>query len=528
MSVKSTNQLKFYCPLDISKAEDAEGNEVMRLAGIASTIDEDADGEFLDPSGFELNEFLKVGLVNWHHQASDRPKTIIGEPHKAEIRKDGFYVEVDLYPSSQMARDVYDLAETLRKDSKTRKLGFSIEGNVIERGSDNKNHPDYKIVKKANITGLAVTHMPKNPKTFAEVIKACKSGDLEKMIDEDEIEEKSLSTESGSALMPESVDGSKKKKHLKENIDLEKSQYKVKKLAYEEQYDLIFDTFPNITIEKAEKFYNFLNKIQKVMSKKSNTITDEQLSKAMSHLGFDDLRKNPFFEKVQKGKDEDMSGEEAAAKVQEKTLSNDADDIAQSEKDLKPAGEMKKGKKEAETEDTLQKGSDVEENGEETINKGAVLIIKKAIEKQSAENFENTKALATLVKAGLERNAILSSENAKLRKGLEDLGEKLEKANQKIEQFSNAPRVRRSLTKAVPREKESFQKAKEEAAPNENVLSKSKNYKQVLDLLDNAAFAKGGYDEHFGKAVTTFEASKLLTNDVASRIKNEFGITIVE
>ena len=163
----------FWCPLQKSEEvlDPTTGEPIMRLGGIASTSDEDSDGEFLDPKGFDIKPLMKSGLVNWHHQAKGQPAAIIGEPSKAEIRPEGLYIETDLYPSSQIAHDVYNLAQTLEKDSKTRRLGYSIEGKVLKRKSNDRNSPDYKHIVKAVITGVAITHMPKNPKTFANIIK---------------------------------------------------------------------------------------------------------------------------------------------------------------------------------------------------------------------------------------------------------------------------------------------------------------------------------------------------------------------
>lgn len=176
----------FWVPLDVSKAIDPKtGEEIMRLGGIASTKDKDADGEFLDPKGFDFKYFMENGIVNWHHQATNSPGSIIGEPSKAEVNKNGFYIETDLYKSSPKAREVYDLAKTMQEDSDKRRLGFSIEGKAIERDKDNP-----KIVTKAKITGVAITHMPKNPNTYAEIIKGegweekeyLEKGDLQKQV----------------------------------------------------------------------------------------------------------------------------------------------------------------------------------------------------------------------------------------------------------------------------------------------------------------------------------------------------------
>ena len=568
ISKTKNDDFKFHCPLNIYKGKNSDGKEVMKLGGVASTQDKDTDGEFLDPSGFQIDDFLKVGFVNWHHLPSEKPTTIIGEPSKAQIKKDGFHVEVELYPSSSMAQEVYELAETLNKDSTTRKLGFSIEGSVLERANENKNHPDYQIVKKANITGLAITHMPKNNKTFAEIIKGCKDEKLSnkdndeelsnkdedpcwdgyeqvgmkekdgKQVpncvkkDNDEDSEKSLSTTSGAALTRESLDGvnNGEKKDPKENLDVQKSNYFIPEFSFEEQFDLIFDAYPAITIEKSDKLNDFLNKTREIMSKKGNNVTDDQLEKAFNQLGFEDLDTNPFLEKATKSK---MTSEEAAKKVQDETISDDEEDVKQynkyiNKKDDKKSEKSKSYKKsedgeEMDDEEETEKGK-MKKSQEKDFGKGAVLVLKKAIENQGKENFEHSKALATLVKAGMDRNNELKQENEELKKSIQNLSDKVDEYKQGFNDYLSQPNAPKSMRKARPVEKESFQKSQ----PDEKQLSQSQNFNQVLNLLDNAAFSKGGYDEHFAKATTSFESSKVLPNDVKTRIRNEFGISIVD
>lgn len=244
----------------------------MRLGGIASTSDEDSDGEFLDPKGFDIKPLINSGMVNWHHQAKGQPATIIGEPSKAEIRPEGLYIETDLYPSSAIARDVWDLAQTLEKDSKTRRLGYSIEGKVVKRKSNDKKSPDYKKIVKAIITGVAITHQPKNPKTFANIIK----GEIDEDF-EDEVEE-SLYTENGKALKKESVNKKLKNQTFSKSEAIEK----------------LFKDIPGIDIEKAEKIYLMTSKFAKMKGKKR--VTDEDISKAYEALGLeieaaDDIQK---------------------------------------------------------------------------------------------------------------------------------------------------------------------------------------------------------------------------------------------
>ena len=134
------NTFKFFVPLELSKAKDAQGNEVMKIGGIASTPERDTDGEYLDPKGFDVSYFKNQGFFNWHHMAKSDPSAIIGEPTKAENRKEGLYVEGILYNDSAIAKSVYDTAQMLQNNSQNRRLGFSIEGKALKRKSDDKNN----------------------------------------------------------------------------------------------------------------------------------------------------------------------------------------------------------------------------------------------------------------------------------------------------------------------------------------------------------------------------------------------------
>lgn len=473
------NKFKFWCPAEIKKAKDKDGVEVFRIGGIASTADEDSDGEFLDPAGFDIEEFKKSGLVNWHHQAKNAPASIIGEPSLAELRKDGFYVETDLYPND-MGKQVADLAETLNKYSKTRKLGYSIEGTVVERGSDDKTHPDYKKIKKAVITGLAITHMPKNSKTFADIIKG--------HVDED--------NDLNGLDSPEIISKVTKK-----------SKYIFKAMSSAEQYFTIIDTYTGINILKAEKVNNFLNQIKTDMSK-IGKISDEQIEKAFNALGLDS-NENPFIEKIEKGKkdeeEEEMTDDKTTAKTSKK----------------KP-DTMEKGEDDEEEEDdkTVKKGKTSEEEKPvvEVIEKGIDSPILTAISALASKQDRDAKNLGTLVKAQMDTIGELSTK-------LDKTETALEKANSAIEALSEQPNQRKSVTKFSDKQ---FEKGEDTSVKGNNVLSKSRDANKILSILDSATFAKGNYDNEYGNAVTSFESTKTLTANVINRLKLEAGITITE
>ena len=520
-------RFKFWCPVEISKAKDKDGKEVMRLGGIASTMDKDADGEFLDPSGFDISDFKKSGVVNWHHQAKNSPATIIGEPRKAEVRKDGFYVETDLYPTSELAREVYELAEVLQKDSKTRRLGYSIEGSVIERDIQNP-----KIIKQAKITGLAITHMPKNAQTFADIIKGNDpSSDGYEMIgtkdkvdkkvpnsvkkdEEDEIDvKKTLDTSSGRATMPESVDG-----------------MKVAKMSEEKRYDTIFKSLPGISIEKAEQINNLLNKIEMAMAE-GKEITDKDLEKAMSHLGINPSE-SPLFEKAKKSFDKpdgdlalmkDEDDEDDEEKMDDETVQKAADDVAAAIDKQVYGGDGEGNPASGDEED-----EEDEEEEETDMKKGGSSELIKAISEFKEENVANVRALAKLVKASMDNTDIIKGKLFRTNKELRATRVDLQKALDMVENLSGQSTGRKSITKGYTDRKFGGGDIIEKAGSGSAVLNTTEHRRAIINILDSACFNKGGYDEEFGKAVTSFEAGGKLDGNVIARLKSEHNVNIVQ
>src|SRR5690606_28473908 len=166
------DKFSLFIPIEIEKGKSKDPKdryENMRFKGVASNPNTglDAAGEWLDPRGFDLNDFLSTGTINYHHLRKKSPAAIIAEPIAAKITQGGeLYVEGKLWKSSPLARDVYDVAEVMEKDSETRRMGFSIEGIPVERDPNNE-----KRILKARITNLAITPAPKNKGTRMELIK---------------------------------------------------------------------------------------------------------------------------------------------------------------------------------------------------------------------------------------------------------------------------------------------------------------------------------------------------------------------
>jgi hypothetical protein len=173
-SVKSTKMKQlndnfnfFVDEVTLEKAgKDAQGRDLMKIGGIATTKAKDTDGEEIDEKGWDTDYFVNSGFFNYNHQSKFNPKAVIGEPTSAKVTKDGVYVEGYLYSDSDLAKSVYDTTKMLEGSSSKRRMGFSIEGKALERDSINP-----KKITKARLTGCALTLNPKNPNTLVNIMK---------------------------------------------------------------------------------------------------------------------------------------------------------------------------------------------------------------------------------------------------------------------------------------------------------------------------------------------------------------------
>ena len=292
-------------PFDISKSVDKKGNKVMRVGGIASTIQEDSDGEVLRPDGFKLDRFLNSAHINWNHKSSTDPESIIGEVDFAKATDKDLYIEGNLYPDSPMAKKVYALGKVLEKNSSSRKLGFSIEGKATKRNPQNP-----KEILEAELTGVAITHVPKNKGTNMIIIKSeefdsmypiikgesgeefiineedlvidadlniIKGGDIEE--DKDE-KEKAIAVDGGdsgfSETIPEDVEGSPYRRKMQK-----KRKNKEKILKKGEVYEEILSTITS-DVEKAIKVFSLIEEISTMQGQEISNNTIEKAKEILN------------------------------------------------------------------------------------------------------------------------------------------------------------------------------------------------------------------------------------------------------
>ncbi len=441
------DRISFFVPLEIKKGKDSAGNEELRVGGIVSTNAKDLDGEELSPEGFDLSLFKKNGYLTWNHGKNS--SDFVGEPTKAEITKDNeFYIEGIVYKEKQQAKDIYNLAQILEKNPQyKRKLGWSLEGVATERDLINP-----RKVKKALITHVTITAMPKNPDSFLSIIKGEQSEEmpryeLEKGIDgqnyllqvkDEEIGKemkidmdfnitsselsKALSagsetgaevvnsqTSSGASLKTEDLEGNVKnqidddklseeeKLKKKKKSDSDSDSYN-KELEKGQVYEKIITVFPDINNELVKGIYNLAVQINQITNKEMSKVTSESLDKAFEILGLATKEVDANLEKGQKSdptaaykalKDEGMEDDE---------IKKAMTDEGHSDEDIEKAMSSCNGdnlKKGAESDKKDPEDEDDNEVDDEMLSK-AVTICKESLSK----GIDTEKIKTSLLKKG--------------------------------------------------------------------------------------------------------------------------------
>jgi hypothetical protein len=162
---KSIQLFSLYTTFDIEKGKE-ESNKI-KIGGIISTDAKDQEGDILLQEGMDWTYFLDRGYFNYEHQQG--PENILGVPDKVELielnGKKATKVEGFLLMDTPKAKDVYQSIKAIDKAGVGRQIGFSVEGQVIERDLDNP-----KIVKRAKILNVSITAHPVNPDAKLELL----------------------------------------------------------------------------------------------------------------------------------------------------------------------------------------------------------------------------------------------------------------------------------------------------------------------------------------------------------------------
>ena len=558
MRTVSRDDFKFFVPVDITKSKDGAGKEIMKIGGIASTKERDTDNEILDPNGFDLSYFLKSGFINWHHRAKDDPSAIIGEPTSAKITTDGLYFEGILYPDSDLANKVYKLAKDMEKSGSGRKLGFSIEGKVVERDAI-----DERFVKKAKVTGIAVTPTPKNAGTWLNILKGEFSNDEDEFdttssnlfnggkvelivdilkpdgervtVDKDfniKIVAKGLDTTSGAPLVKEDVEkvvhnqvgadtGKKHKKDFLVSKDLPTFDTTIKK----SQAFLLLSNYVS-DFEKAKIIYKEIEKSINSQAMKGNNITvSDEVANALKKFGLDpiDFEKGAEDE-LQKAKKielkkaidtkkkelADMQAEfegtdEGGSKREKAPEESGSDDEEEDEmgedemgEDGKPTGKKVKKKK-------VEK-SHIDQEWTETTFANFKPILKKAVIDDFSKGLE-------IVKSHYEN--LERANKVEFEKGISEIKDLVLGLQKSQSEFQESVIERVEAVENAKPEPKSFTS---EDVKGKTELSIRDRYKVSSVLMAKAGIEKGEINDFYANAVSLYEAtgqiSKAISDDL--------------
>lgn len=171
----SEKDFKFHIPLELVKSE-KDGEETWQIQGVASTPDEDLQGETVDQEGLDIS-LLQAGrgLFNFDHQKG--PENVLGQIEDAEfVKQDGkkcLMVKGYLFKHQERSKAFYNILKSLKKGSSPR-VQMSIEGKIVQRDFMNN-----KAIKKARIDKVALTLDPVNPYTYAELCKSLTAPEVE-------------------------------------------------------------------------------------------------------------------------------------------------------------------------------------------------------------------------------------------------------------------------------------------------------------------------------------------------------------
>jgi hypothetical protein len=175
---------QFYAPLTFFEKAGAPPGQTRRIAGIISTEMRDKQQEVVLQRGLDFGPFLKSGWNNDNH--SKKTTDVLGYPTEVKrfqkgeqlpdgssAKANGTWAEGYLLETPE-ADKVWKLGLALAKAGSDRRLGYSIEGSVLERTG-----PDRKTVAKAVVRNVALTNCPVGEDTRMEIL-AKSLDDIEK------------------------------------------------------------------------------------------------------------------------------------------------------------------------------------------------------------------------------------------------------------------------------------------------------------------------------------------------------------
>ena len=165
--MKKLDVFSQWSPFDITKSKEEDGS--LEIEGIASSESVDESGEIILQEGLDFSYALKRGVFNLEHL--NGPKYVLGHPSKIYQtmvgNKKATAVKGILYTKKKEVQEIIETARAMKSAGGGRTLGFSIEGNVLERDKINP-----KIIKRARVLNISITSSPCNADATMKLVKS--------------------------------------------------------------------------------------------------------------------------------------------------------------------------------------------------------------------------------------------------------------------------------------------------------------------------------------------------------------------
>jgi hypothetical protein len=141
-----------------------------RVSGIITSERRDADDEVVVQSGIDWSFFKSFGKISYGHPA--RNDNICGEPLDISptLTDDGvaaMKMRGQLFLWNPLGRKAWETAKGMAKSGARTRLGFSVEGEILERDPS-----DRKRITKARVLTVAVDPAPRNFDSWLDVMAA--------------------------------------------------------------------------------------------------------------------------------------------------------------------------------------------------------------------------------------------------------------------------------------------------------------------------------------------------------------------
>jgi hypothetical protein len=164
---KHKDYFSVWTPFDLVKGE-SDNSEPMtaRIGGIVSTEGKDQQGDKIVQTGIDWTYALSKGWFNYEHKQG--PDAVLGHPDLIEPTihngSPATRIEGVLYLHKPLAREIYQTAQALAKAQTDRRLGFSVEGQVVMR--------ERERIIKSKVLNVAITAHPVNAEARFDVLKS--------------------------------------------------------------------------------------------------------------------------------------------------------------------------------------------------------------------------------------------------------------------------------------------------------------------------------------------------------------------